>query len=145
MNLSWFAHIVVHHPYIIISAVSVVSGTCLIIPFTLKNVQFPSFQDPQLVSVVNRCYFTCRLIVCYYKGFSTRGTTISNRMTTYNNLIKSTKPSGQLVINPKEVLLHRNYTSNKLKEKKISKVKKKNKNQKQKYNNVLKILFIILQ
>ncbi|KAG5880194.1 hypothetical protein JTB14_006627 [Gonioctena quinquepunctata] len=89
MNLSWFANILVHHPFIILSAVAVFSGTCIVIPFTLKSVTFPSFQDPQL-------------------GFSTRGTTISNRLSTWTNLIKSTRPSGEFTTNPKEYLYIRN-------------------------------------
>lgn len=50
MNLNWFGNIIVHHPFVILSAVGVFSGTCLIIPFMLKTMTFPHFQDPQLVS-----------------------------------------------------------------------------------------------
>lgn len=53
MNLNWFGNIIVHHPFIILSAVGVFSGTCLIIPFMLKTMTFPHFQDPQLVSTSN--------------------------------------------------------------------------------------------
>lgn len=53
MNLSWFANILVHHPFIILSAVAVFSGTCIVIPFTLKSMSFPNFQDPQMVSLEN--------------------------------------------------------------------------------------------
>ncbi|KAJ8926816.1 hypothetical protein NQ314_020664 [Rhamnusium bicolor] len=88
MNLSWFANILVHHPFVILSAVAVFSGTCIIIPFTLKSMSFPNFQDPQM-------------------GFSTRGTTISNRLTSWTNLIKSTRSSGHLAANPKEFLHYR--------------------------------------
>nr|XP_023021379.1 protein dispatched [Leptinotarsa decemlineata] len=108
MNLSWFANILVHHPFIILSAVAVFSGTCIVIPFTLKSVTFPSFQDPQL-------------------GFSTRGTTISNRLTTWANLIKSTRPSGDFTTNPKEYLKHRNRNHSSLLPKHKSKPRNHNK------------------
>lgn len=47
---------------------------------------------------------------CGLQGFATRGTTISNRLTAWTNLIKSTKPSGELTRNPKEYLHHQNRT-----------------------------------
>ncbi|RZC41204.1 dispatched [Asbolus verrucosus] len=93
MNLNWFAHIIVHHPFIIISAVAVFSGTCILIPFTLKTRPFRDFSDPKM-------------------GFSTRGTTISNRLTAWKNLDESTKPSGQFAINPKDILIKRNVFIN---------------------------------
>lgn len=124
MNLNWFSHILVHHPYIIISAVAVISGTCLVIPFTLKTITFPNFQDPEM-------------------GFSTRGTTISNRLTAWGNLVKSTKPSGQFAINPKDVLIHRNHTiimqeKYKTKQPKHNKKKKTKKKQKP-HSNIFRI------
>ncbi|KAL3289766.1 hypothetical protein HHI36_023161 [Cryptolaemus montrouzieri] len=88
MNLRWFANIVVHHPLAIIVAVIIFSGTCLILPFATKSKTFPSFSDPQL-------------------GFSTRGTVIAKRLTTWENLVESTRPSGELTVNPKELLLQK--------------------------------------
>nr|CAI5854225.1 unnamed protein product [Callosobruchus analis] len=85
MNLSWFSNILIHHPYFVLAAVSVFSCTCMVIPYTLKSVTFPSFQDPQL-------------------GFQTRGTIIANRLTTWANLVKSTRPSGEFTENPKPYL-----------------------------------------
>lgn len=41
------------------------------------------------------------------KGFETRGTMIAKRVTTWKNLMEATRPSGALVVNPKE------YTENK--------------------------------
>ncbi|CAH1153672.1 unnamed protein product [Phaedon cochleariae] len=111
MNFSWFTNVLVHHPFIILAAVAVFSGTCIVIPFTLKSITFPSFQDPQL-------------------GFSTRGTIISNRLTTWSNLVKSMRPSGELTTNPKEYSYHPNKNnsqhqpSRKPKAKKLKKPKK---------------------
>lgn len=47
---NWFAHTVVYHPYLVLAVVAILSGTCLVVPFTLKP--FPNFSDPQMVSVV---------------------------------------------------------------------------------------------
>lgn len=91
MNLRWFANIVVHHPLAIILAVTVFSVTCLLIPFARKSSSFPNFSEPQL-------------------GFSTRGTVIANRLTTWDNLVESTRPSGQFAVNPKELLLLQNLS-----------------------------------
>jgi hypothetical protein len=44
-----FAGIVAHHPYVILMAVAVLAGTCLIIPLTTKKL--PDFSDPQMVSM----------------------------------------------------------------------------------------------
>ncbi|XP_056645516.1 protein dispatched [Diorhabda sublineata] len=108
MNFGWFASILVHHPIIVLSAVAVFSGTCIIIPLTLKSVTLPSFKDPQL-------------------GFSTRGTKISNRLTTWKNLLKSTRPSGEYTTNPKEYLYiqNKNKTQQPPKTKNSSKLKPK--------------------
>lgn len=57
MNLGWFANILVHHPFVVLSAVAVFSGTCIVIPFTLKSMSFPNFQDPQLVSCMHLLNF----------------------------------------------------------------------------------------
>jgi len=44
-----FARIVAHHPYVILVAVAVFAGTCLIIPLTTRKP--PDFSDPQMVSI----------------------------------------------------------------------------------------------
>lgn len=44
-----FARIVAHHPYVILVAVAVFAGTCLIIPLTTRKP--PDFSDPQMVSL----------------------------------------------------------------------------------------------
>ncbi|KAK9890454.1 hypothetical protein WA026_010540 [Henosepilachna vigintioctopunctata] len=114
MNLRWFANIVVHHPLAITLAVIVFSGTCLIIPFTKRSQTFPSFSDPQL-------------------GFSTRGTVIANRITTWENLIESTRPSGKFTVNPKELILQNTNMTVPMKRKKGHSRKKS----KKEYGNIL--------
>lgn len=39
-------------------------------------------------------------------GFEARGTSISKRLTTWRNLLEETRPSGSLVVNPKELQQH---------------------------------------
>ncbi|XP_066996222.2 protein dispatched [Anabrus simplex] len=89
-NMSWFARIVTHHPYVILVAVAVFAGTCLVIPLTTKTL--PNFSDPQL-------------------GFETRGTVISQRLTAWRNLIKETGTFGELTVNPKELPTYRDEGS----------------------------------
>lgn len=54
---------------------------------------------------------------------------IANRLTTWENLVESTRPSGQFSVNPKELLLLQNLntTINHFKKKKKSHKKKKSK------------------
>ncbi|KAL1492621.1 hypothetical protein ABEB36_010857 [Hypothenemus hampei] len=81
-----YINALINHPYIILLFIGVFSSICLIIPFIVKNVNIPNFQDPQL-------------------GFSTRNTIISNRLTTWQNLQNDVRPSGSLTKNPKEFLI----------------------------------------
>lgn len=67
-------------------------------------------------------YFINALII--FKGFTTRGTIISDRLTAWRNLEEATRPSGQFAINPKDILIHRNVTFFKPKIKKNNKKKK---------------------
>jgi hypothetical protein len=39
-------------------------------------------------------------------GFEARGTDISKKLTTWRNLLEETRPSGSLVVNPKEIQQH---------------------------------------
>ncbi|KAK5639216.1 hypothetical protein RI129_011708 [Pyrocoelia pectoralis] len=90
MSFHWLAHILIHHPLVILIGVLVFSVTCLVIPFTLKSL--PDFSDPQM-------------------GFETRGTILSSRLTTWRNLEKATKFSGPFAVNPKEFLERKDYTA----------------------------------
>ncbi|XP_069672503.1 protein dispatched [Periplaneta americana] len=83
--MNWFARIVAHHPYVILVAVAVFAGTCLIIPLTTKKP--PDFSDPQL-------------------GFEARGTVLAQRLTAWKNLLDATGPSGPLVIDPRQIPTH---------------------------------------
>lgn len=47
MALNWFANILVHHPCMVLISVIVFSGSCLIIPLSLRIL--PNFSDPQMV------------------------------------------------------------------------------------------------
>ncbi|KAJ4434347.1 hypothetical protein ANN_22906, partial [Periplaneta americana] len=84
-TMNWFARIVAHHPYVILVAVAVFAGTCLIIPLTTKKP--PDFSDPQL-------------------GFEARGTVLAQRLTAWKNLLDATGPSGPLVIDPRQIPTH---------------------------------------
>lgn len=47
----WYINILIKYPYLVLAIVSILSSICLIVPFTMKNVQMPNFQDPELVSI----------------------------------------------------------------------------------------------
>ncbi|XP_014475791.1 PREDICTED: protein dispatched isoform X2 [Dinoponera quadriceps] len=76
-----FSRMVVHYPYIILTTVLVFSLICLITPLVTKK--FPDFSDPQM-------------------GFEARGTILAQRFTAWQNLMESTRASGELVDNPLE-------------------------------------------
>ncbi|GJQ67819.1 putative hedgehog receptor [Trypoxylus dichotomus] len=84
--------------------------TCLVIPFSLKPL--PNFSDPQL-------------------GFQTRGTSLSDRITTWYNLVEATKERGLFTANPRQYL-QRNNISSLYKLKKLRNSRRKNR---KKYNN----------
>lgn len=55
-----FTKIIVRYPYVILIAVTVFAGTCLIVPLTLRKI--PDFSDPQLVRIkINSDDFYCGL------------------------------------------------------------------------------------
>nr|XP_022901255.1 protein dispatched homolog 1 isoform X1 [Onthophagus taurus] len=90
MGVNWLAHVYVHHPFKIIITISLLSGTCLILPFVIRD--FPNFSDPQL-------------------GYQTRGTPMANKLTTWFNLIEQTKEDGIFTTNPMEYLYRKNITT----------------------------------
>lgn len=79
--MSCYARLLAHHPHVVIAAVTMVAGTCIII--SLSTTRFPNFQDPQM-------------------GFEPRGTVLAQRETAWNNLMEETKPSGQLTTDPND-------------------------------------------
>ncbi|XP_063596522.1 protein dispatched-like [Penaeus indicus] len=75
----WYARLLCHHPYAVLSSVVVVVVTCLVLSLTARPL--PSFEDPSL-------------------GFEARGTEISQRATAWENLLDSTRANGLLSVNP---------------------------------------------
>lgn len=80
-----FPQIIVKSPVLVIFVIFVFCLSCIITTLLLKSP--PDFSDPTL-------------------GFEARGTEISNRLTTWQNLLEETRPSGSLIVNPKELLQH---------------------------------------
>lgn len=76
-----YARVIAHYPYVVLVSVMIVSVTCLIVTLTIGSL--PSFDEPMA-------------------GFEPRGTEISDRLTTYHNLINdpdlSSTPSEQNAI-----------------------------------------------
>lgn len=77
--------LLVHRPSVILFVISVVSLSCILTALFIKPL--PDFSDPTL-------------------GFEARGTEISKKITTWRNLLEETKPSGSLIVNPKEIQNH---------------------------------------
>ncbi|XP_066965917.1 protein dispatched [Macrobrachium rosenbergii] len=75
----WYARLLCHHPYAVLSSVVVVVATCLVLSLTARPL--PAFTDPAL-------------------GFESRGTVISQRFTAWENLLEATRNNGPLSVNP---------------------------------------------
>ncbi|XP_072401533.1 protein dispatched isoform X1 [Diabrotica undecimpunctata] len=82
--IRWLIFIIVYHPKFLVTFIGLISTTCLILTLFLKSI--PDFKEPQL-------------------GFSTRGTSIANRLIAWQNIIKSIDPVGPYTQNPKEYRL----------------------------------------
>jgi protein dispatched 1 len=80
-----FYKLLVFRPVLVLGAISVLSLSCILTAFYLKSL--PNFSDPTL-------------------GFEARGTEISKKLTTWRNLLEETRPSGSLIVNPKEIQQH---------------------------------------
>jgi hypothetical protein len=81
----FYYKLLVFRPVLVLFVISIFSITCILITLLLKNP--PDFSDPTL-------------------GFEARGTDISKRLTTWRNLLEETRPSGSLIVNPKEIQQH---------------------------------------
>lgn len=81
----FYYKLLVFRPVLVLFVISIFSFTCILITFLLKSP--PDFSDPTL-------------------GFEARGTEISKRITTWQNLLEETRPSGSLIVNPKEIQQH---------------------------------------
>lgn len=77
----FYYKLLVFRPVLVISVISVLSLSCILTSLLLKSP--PDFSDPTL-------------------GFEARGTEISKKLTTWRNLLEETRPSGSLIVNPKE-------------------------------------------
>ncbi|KAJ8665715.1 hypothetical protein QAD02_007377 [Eretmocerus hayati] len=82
MGSSWYSTILARHPFIIVLCFLILSLAFLIIP-TVFIRKLPDFSDPQL-------------------GFEARGTSLSQRLITWKNLVESSRPRGILIDNPLE-------------------------------------------
>ncbi|CAH1791276.1 unnamed protein product [Owenia fusiformis] len=65
-----YSRILAHYPYVVIGGVIVLAATCLVV--TITTGEMPDFSDPQA-------------------GFEVRGTELSNRFVTWENLLDSTQ------------------------------------------------------
>ncbi|XP_050706093.1 protein dispatched homolog 1-like, partial [Eriocheir sinensis] len=75
----WYARLLCHHPYAVLTSVVVVVATCLVLSLTARPL--PSFADPSL-------------------GFVARGTTVSRRAVAWENLLEASRYRGVLSVNP---------------------------------------------
>ncbi|XP_014665049.1 PREDICTED: protein dispatched homolog 1-like [Priapulus caudatus] len=75
-----YARLLAHYPYAVVGMVALVSVTCLIITFTAQKL--PEFKNPSDVGAYN--------CISLYKGFEARGTEISNRLVTWQNMKDAT-------------------------------------------------------
>lgn len=102
----FYYKLLVFRPVLVLFVISVFSFSCILTALLLKSP--PDFSDPTL-------------------GFEARGTDISKRLTTWRNLLEETRPSGSLIVNPKEIQQHE-----------FDKKHRKNKSRHQKKKNKLK-------
>lgn len=105
----FFYKLLVFRPVLVLFVISLASLSCILTALLLKS--FPDFSDPTL-------------------GFEARGTEISKRLTTWRNLLEETRPSGSLIVNPKEI--HQSEFQKK-------KIKNKNRHQKKKLEKKLQL------
>lgn len=78
----FFYKLLVFRPVLVLFVISLTSLSCILTALFLKSP--PDFSDPTL-------------------GFEARGTDISKKLTTWKNLLEETRPSGSLIVNPKEI------------------------------------------
>uniref|UniRef100_A0A1B0DL98 Uncharacterized protein n=1 Tax=Phlebotomus papatasi TaxID=29031 RepID=A0A1B0DL98_PHLPP len=80
-TMIWYNKLLAKKPHLLLVAVAVFCVACIVVALTTRR--FPDFSDPTL-------------------GFEARGTTISQRLTAWRNLLEETRPSGRLLANPFE-------------------------------------------
>lgn len=121
----YYSKLLVLRPSLVLFFISVISISCIITAFLLKSP--PDFSDPTL-------------------GFEARGTDISNKLTTWRNLLDETRPSGSFIVNPKDI--HQRFNeeqSQKQRKRNRNKSRlrhqdKKKKQQKVKFDKKMKVL-----
>jgi hypothetical protein len=84
-KMIFYYKLLVFRPVLVLTVILIFSLSCILTAFLLKSP--PDFSDPTL-------------------GFEARGTDISKRLTTWRNLLEETRPSGSLIVNPKELQQH---------------------------------------
>lgn len=83
--MNFYSKLLVSRPEIVLFVIFIFCFSCILTTLLLKTP--PDFSEPTL-------------------GFETRGTVISKRLTTWRNILEETRPSGSLIVNPKELLQH---------------------------------------
>lgn len=111
----FFYKLLVFRPVLVLFVISTLSVSAILTALFLKSP--PDFSDPTL-------------------GFEARGTEISKKLTTWRNLLEETRPSGSLVVNPKEIQ-QQEFFKNKHRKNKARHEKKKTK---LKFDKKMKIL-----
>lgn len=109
----FFYKLLVFRPVLVLFVISVFSLSCILTALLLKSP--PDFSDPTL-------------------GFEARGTEISKKLTTWRNLLEETRPSGSLIVNPREAQQHFEF------DKKHKKNKNRHQKKKLKFDKKMKIL-----
>lgn len=109
----FYVKLLVFRPVLVISVISILSLSCILTALLLKSP--PDFSDPTL-------------------GFEARGTETSKKLTTWRNLLEETRPSGSLIVNPKEAILQHEF------DRKHRKNKNRHQKKKLKFDKKMKLL-----
>lgn len=106
--------LLIYRPVVVLFLIFVFGLSCILTAFFSRSP--PDFSDPTL-------------------GFEARGTEISKKLTTWRNLLEESRPSGSLIVNPKEILSQQHEYDRRHR-------KNKNRHQKKnfKFNKKMKIL-----
>jgi protein dispatched 1 len=111
----FYYKLLVFRPFAVLFVISIISLSCILTAIFLKSA--PDFSDPTL-------------------GFEARGTDISKKLTTWRNLLEESRPSGSLIVNPKEIFDRQQHEFNR----KHRKNKNRHQRKKIKFDKKMKIL-----
>lgn len=109
----FFYKLLVFRPVLVLFVIFAFSLSCILTALFLKSP--PDFSDPTL-------------------GFEARGTEISKKLTTWRNLLEETRPSGSLIVNPRELFQQQQFDM------KHRKNKNRHQRKKLKFDKKMKIL-----